>query len=389
MDIENIYEALTSPNPPAQLLRAGKLFALTTTISLLIKIEGVPLSFLSYTADALDMRFPHDTVPFHARGIFKGELSRYRAWRRTLFDLYLLENGAPADQDVIAGLMRIARLEGEGYNSQKLYILRHIISEKMKVSNLTYANAIKIDKTLTENDRQTFRGALYVLDRLQAAPLAAASTHLLPREVIGLLPPPSGHLYHAPLPPVLSLAYEAGEPPLRAALPFVYRLSLLAGILTAQQDPSLDELARKCQLLWEVDPAKFGFARPSKAALKQYIRNIGRHSGITYSPPIPKQSVVDAAWADLRISMRSHGKRSKVNCTSYVSKYALKDQLTPAMITPDWVKEIEQSLSGYHRRTFRSGIFVLDALLDDPSFPNENMPSQASGLIRERRQPKA
>lgn len=127
MDIENIYEALTSLNPPAHLLRAGKLFALTTTISLLIKIEGVPLSFLSYTADALDMRFPHDTVPAHARGIFKKELSRYRAWRRTLFDLYLLETGAPADQDAISGLMRIARLEGEGGNATKLRILRHVL----------------------------------------------------------------------------------------------------------------------------------------------------------------------------------------------------------------------------------------------------------------------
>ncbi|WP_123585429.1 hypothetical protein [Phaeobacter inhibens] len=355
----------------------------------MMKIEGVPLSFLSYTADALATRFSHETVPSHARSIFKEELSRYRAWRRTLFDLYLLETGSLADQDVIAGLMRIARLEGEESTATKLLILGHVLPEEMTISDLTYENALEIDKGLNGKKRPAFRNALYLLDRLRAAPLAAASTHLLPREVIGLLPPPSGHLYHAPLPPVLSVAYEAGEPPLRAALPFVYRLSLLAGILTSQQDPTLDELARKCQLLWEVDPAKYGFVRPSKIALKQYIRNIGKHSGITYSPPMPKQSVVDAAWADLRISMRSHGKRSKVNCTSYVSKYALKDQLTPAMITPVWIKKTERSLSGHHRRTFRSGIFVLDALLDDTGFPNENLPSQVSGLVRERRQPKA
>lgn len=87
MDIGNIYEALTSPTPPAHLLRAGKVLPLTITVSLLMKIEGVPLSFLSYTADALATRFSHETVPSHARSIFKEELSRYRAWRRTLFDL--------------------------------------------------------------------------------------------------------------------------------------------------------------------------------------------------------------------------------------------------------------------------------------------------------------
>lgn len=198
MDIENTFEALTSPNPPAHLLRAGKLFALTTTISLLIKIEGVPLSFLSYTADALDMRFPHDTVPPHARGIFKKGLSRYRAWRRTLFDLYLLDTGAPADQDAISGLTRIARLEFKEVNAPTLRILRHVLPVEVTISDLTYENALEIDKSLDEKKRPAFRNALYLLDRLRAVPLAAASTHLLPREVIGLLPPPSGHLYHAP-----------------------------------------------------------------------------------------------------------------------------------------------------------------------------------------------
>lgn len=388
MDIDRIYEALTSPSPPENLKRAGRPFASASALALLIKIEGVPLMGLSYSAEELDSRFPKDNVPPCARSIFKEELSRYRAWRRTLFDLFLLETGTLADQEPVAGLMRIARLEFDENKSRRLSILRRVLRDGMQVSDLTNAHALQIDRQLCGSMRLRVRVALSLLDQLQRAPLAAASGHLLPAEIIGRLPAPSGHLYHAPLPPRLQAAYADAPTLPKAAMPFVYRLSLMTGIVSSEQDLSLDELAWKCRALWEVDPADHGFQRPSQVALRMYIRHVGQYSGQGYIAPKPKQPTVAATWADLRQLMRSHGKETMTSRTSAVSRYAMQDSLVPAAITPEWVRETARSLKGWQRNAFRSGIFVLDDLIEDASFPDNLLPRQVSGMARERRQAK-
>ncbi|MBA98800.1 MAG: hypothetical protein CMN10_14780 [Roseobacter sp.] len=76
-------------------------------------------------------------------------MSRYRAWWRTLFESYSLETGFAANQDVIASLMRMARWEGERDNIPKLHLLRHVILGGMKVSDLKYVDAPKLNKTLS------------------------------------------------------------------------------------------------------------------------------------------------------------------------------------------------------------------------------------------------
>jgi len=250
MNINRTYEALTSPTPPQHLLRAGSPFATASALALLIKIEGVPLLALSYSAEDLQTRFPHGKVPPCAQKVFKRELSRYRAWRRTLYDLFLLETGALADHDPIAGLRRIARLEYGGRTDESLRSLGGTLPEGIAINELTFASALQIDQGLNENMRPPFRAALSLLDRLQTAPLATASRHLLPSGPIGRLPAPSAHVYHAPLPPTLDAAYAAAPPNVRAALPFVYRLSLMTGIVLPDDDPSLDVLAGKCVSLW-------------------------------------------------------------------------------------------------------------------------------------------
>lgn len=387
MDIQKTYEALTSPCPPEHLMRAGRPFALASAIALLIKFEGVPLNLLSYAPEELDARFPHNVVPAHTQSVFKGEMTRYLGWRRMIFDVQLLETGSPADQDTISALMRICRLEHGKNTTQNLGALRHALPTGMKISDLTYPVALQVDKQLSEKARPPFRAAISLLDRLQDAPLAAASRHLLPPEILGRLPQPSGHLYHTPLPPKLNTAYLNAAPSLKAALPFVYRLSLVTGIFSSEQDPSLDEFARKSQQMWETDPVDYGFVKPSKVALKIYIRNIGKNSTIFYSAPKPQQSRASVAWSELRDRMRALGKDG-VNATYFVSKPAIMDQLAPADITSSWVRETSQSLNGHKRNAFRSGIFVLDELVEDLGFPSEGLPRQVSGTARERRQPR-
>jgi hypothetical protein len=384
MNINHIYEALTSPTPPQHLLAAGSPLALASSLTLLVRIEEMPLLGLSYTAEELQEKFPHDVVPLCAKKVFKNELSRYRAWRRMLYDIFLLETGSFADHDVISGFIRIARLQYKVRTSENLRILRRVLPQGMEIKDLTFSNAIQIDKTLTNVTRPNFRNALYLLDRLQDAPLAARSRHLLPEGTIGLLPPPSGHLYHAPLPPQLHEVYSEAPPRLHAAMPFVYRLCLITGILSSDQDPSLDEFAKKCEALWYVDPHNYGFSKPSKVALKSYIRNIRNHTVSGHTPPARIQAATPLAWSDLRSLMRQHGLEKLIQRTFGVSGPAIKEDVAPTKITPAWIQEKLRDLPRQQRNAFRSGIFVLDELIEDATFPNDILPREVSGLKRER-----
>lgn len=386
MDINRTYEALTSPTPPQHLLPAGPPFASASALALLIKIEGVPLLALSYSAQDLETRFPHDVVPPCARVIFKQELTRYRGWRRTLFDLFLLETGSLADNDVVAGMQRLARLQF-GRNPGELYILRQALPRKMAIKELTTASALQIDQRLPDHMRPPFRAALSLLDRLQDAPLAAGSRHLLPSETIGRLPPPTGHLYHAPFPPKLDAVYSAAPPLVRAAMPFVYRLCLITGVLSPDKNLSLAELAETSRGLWEVDPKDHGFQRPSQVALKSYIRNIRNHVQTSVCARKRNQSALREAWSDLRQEMDAHGKGTLIQRTYGLSRHALLDKISPAEITPNWVRKTMQTLSGHQRNAFRSGVFVLDDLIGDETFPRHVLPQKVSGVRRERKQP--
>jgi len=281
--------------------------------------------------------------------------------------------------------MRIARLEFGGHTNQNLRILRRTLPQGMEIKYLTFSSALKIDQQLGEEMRPPFRAALSLLDRLQDAPLAAKSLHLLPSDKIGRLPAPTGHLYHAPLPPRLDAVYSVAPPLVRAAIPFVYRLSLVTGVLSAEQNPSLDEFSEKCVLLWYVDPNDHGFPRPSQFALKAYIRHIRQYAGSGHTPPERKQAPAPQAWTDLRRLMRQHGKHKMIQRTFGVSAHAIQDGLTPAKITPRWIERTLQILPRKERNAFRTGIFVFDDLIADENFPSGVLPSKVSGLKRERK----
>ncbi|WP_417480586.1 hypothetical protein [Maricaulis maris] len=389
MDIFHIYEALTSPFPSQHLQRAGSPFAIATALALLSKIEGVPIFALKFGPVELDARYPAANVPLHARSVFKMELTRYQGWRRTVFDAFLLDTGCPPEQDPISALMRIARLEIPGNSYQHLRTLRRVLPGGMGPSDLGYGQALRIDKEIEPPLRISFRTGLSVLDRLHALPLARKSRHLLPAEPIGRLPPPSSHLYHAPLPPRLDGVYRDASTTLRAAIPFTYRMACLTETLSPAADPSLEELAEKSRLFWEVDPALFGFRRPSKTALKSYIRNIGKHASVGHSAPQRAVSPTQFAWAKLRTQLRSSGKEELVQRTFGVSRYAIPAGLAPHDLTADWFSKTMDGLQGDHLRAFRSGAFALDSLFELDVVPGSLLPPERSGLERVRSQPTA
>jgi len=385
MDIQRLYEALTSPTPPPHLEPAGTPFQLATHLSLLPKIEGVPLLGLTYTAADLCNRFPHDVVPLYAQSVFKKELSRYRAWRRALFDLYLLDIGVPADVDVIDALMRIARLEYGGRTYQRLSILRRTLSNDRRICDLNTETALALDKALIPRDRAPFRSALSVIDWLQTGQLAQGVQHLLPTKPIGQLPAPSSHVYHAPLPPKLAARFADGEALLKAALPFCYRLAVRTKALSADDDPTLEELALRLKPIYDIDPAEHGFHSPTKANFQVYIRHIWKYSSLGPYVPISTLSPVEKAWAEFRRQLRSHGKTEMIPRTHHVSKYAIADGLAPHELNQAWFAVIDRDLSGVDSRAFRSGAFFFDQLIQSDCLPHHLLPRHASGIVRIRK----
>ena len=385
MDIQRLYEALTSPTPPPHLEPAGTPFELATHLSLLPKIEGVPLFGLTYTAADLCNRFPHDSVPLYAQSVFKKELTRYRAWRRALFDLYLLDVGVPPDMDEIAALTRIARLEYTAKKHQELSVLRRTLPNGWRICGLNAEAALNLDKALDPKDRPQFRRALSVVDQLQTAQLAKSVQHLLPTKLIGKLPKPSSHVYHAPLPPKLTAEFVDGEALLKAAMPFCYRLAVLTKALSADDDPTLDELALRLKPIYDIDPAEHGFHSPTKANFQVYIRHIWKYSSLGPYVPISTLSPVEKAWAEFRRQLRSHGKTDMIPRTHHVSKYAIADGLAPHELNQAWFAVIDRGLSGVDSRAFRSGAFFFDQLRQSDCLPHHLLPRHASGIVRMRK----
>ncbi|MGJ8546663.1 MAG: hypothetical protein ACSHWZ_14550 [Sulfitobacter sp.] len=387
MDIQHLYEALTSPTPPPHLEPAGTPFQLATHLSLLQRMEGVPLMGLTYTAADLCNRFPHDVVPLHAQPIFKKELSRYRGWRRALFDLYLLDMGRPADMEDIAALMRIARLEFITEKPSELSILRKILPANRRICDLNAESALALDKSLDPKDRPPFRRALSVIDQLQTAQLAQSVQHLLPTKNIGQLPAPSSHVYHAPLPPKLATEFADGATLLKAAMPFAYRFALHTGALSNDDDPTLNELALRLKPMFEIDPAEHGFRSPTKATFQTYIRHIWKYSSLGPYIRDSTLSPIQEAWVEFRRQIRLHGKTEMIHGTHYVSKHAVADGLAPHELNPEWFQGTDQRLSDVDRRAFRSGAFVIDALIQCDDLPGHLLPRHASGIKRMRKKP--
>lgn len=387
MDISRLYEALTSPTPPPHLDPAGTPFQLATHLSLLPKIEGVPLLGLTYTAEELCNRFPHDAVPLYAQPVFKEELSRYRAWRRALFDLYLLEIGVPADMDEIAALTRIARLEYTVGKYKKLFILRRTLPKGLRICDLSTNVALTVDKAIVPKDRPQFRNALSVIDQLQTAQLAQSVQHLLPTKNIGQLPAPGSHVYHAPLPPKLETEFADGATLLKAAMPFAYRFALHTGALSNDDDPTLNELALRLKPMFEIDPAEHGFRSPTKATFQTYIRHIWKYSSLGPYMRDSTLSPIQEAWVEFRRQIRLHGKTEMIHGTHYVSKYAVAAGLAPHELNPEWFQGTDQRLSGVDRRAFRSGAFVFDDLIQCGDLPGHLLPRHASGITRMRKKP--
>lgn len=386
MNVAETYQALTGDAPPAHLLRAGGAFALRTALLLLAEFESLPLVAMSYSGTDLARKFPGDVVPVQAQCTFNSELTRYQSWRRRVLDLQLLSDGTRVDVDPIAGLQRIARIEIGDWAINSFYTLRKVLPEATDPAAVDRSIALRINAELSGFVLSAFRQSISVMDRLQESPLAKA-TGLLPAEPIGPLPSDSDHRKHAPLPDKLAEEFERAPANIRSAIPFVYRIAVMRGLISSSDNITMKDLVCGSNevVLLGLDPADFGFERPTRATLRMYVRRLVRHVGPVDAPRRSSSDPVAQAWAELRLELSGRGLKSVMTRTIAVSNYAVPQGLRPAEITPGWIAETERSLSGRKVTQFRTGIFAIDGLFELADFPSSLLPKGISGLARQRK----
>ncbi|WP_109464311.1 hypothetical protein [Albibacillus kandeliae] len=386
MKVAETYQALNGDTPPAHLLRAGGAFTLKTALLLLAEFESLPLVAMSYSGTELATKFPRDVIPVQAQGTFKSELTRYQSWRRRLLDLQLLTDGTRVDDDPITGLQRVARIEIGDWAVNSFYTLRKVLPEATDPAAIDRSIALRINAELSGFVLSNFRQSISVMDRLQESALAKG-TGLLPAEPIGPLPSDSDHRRYAPLPDKLAKEFERAPANVRCAIPFIYRIAVMRGLISSSENISTKDLVCGSNevVLLGLDPAEFGFERPAKATLKIYVQRLVRHVGPVDAPRRSSADPVEHAWSELRHELSRRGLKSVMNRTIAVSGQAVPQSLRPADITPGWIVETEMSLSGTKLSQFRTGIFAIDALSELHDFPSSLLPNSKSGLVRQRR----
>jgi hypothetical protein len=174
-------------------------------------------------------------VPHHAKIVFGNDLKRYRSWRRNLFDLLTIAYRRPLDGDDWSTLLRIARLLVGQATAQRLYHLRQPLPPGTRPQDVTRHQALACDRALPAGKRNGFRNGAALLDRLARSPIVQ-EFGLAPTEPVGRFPDWSCHMTHEPLPPRLRAEYDAAPIAIRAALPFVWRIGVMAGVFDRTSD---------------------------------------------------------------------------------------------------------------------------------------------------------
>lgn len=383
MNIGSLYQALASSQPPVELLRAGSPFALQTALTLLSKIESVPVMMMFYSGTELSERYPANKIPVSAQGVFKNELTRYQSWRRRLLDLQFLSSGEVVDADPIVALQRLARLEVSDWAINPFYLLRKILPDGVNPGQIDRDLAIQMNARLSGSERMCFRSACRVLDRLQDSTLAKG-TGLLPDETIGLLPRAKDHRANAPMPERLEREYEDANAAVRMALAFVYRVAVLCELCDASANLSPKQLLAEQMLkaLRGIDPAELGFARPSKKTFEDYLNRLIRHFSI-HDVRLNQHAVsAEKAWSEFRRELSDREMTSLKSRIGTVSKLAVSQGLSPQELTPAWFARTWVALEGYIVAHFRTGAFAIDTLFEHEDFPRELLPEEPSGFVK-------
>lgn len=337
-------------------------FVIQTTLSLLTKIVGLPLIAIAETPAELAARFPPDEVPQEAESVFGRDRSRYRSWRQTLLDALLIHTKSHIDTDDLAGLRRLSRLFIRPTAVNPLYYIPKFVPCEMSVRELSADVARSIDSDLSGQDRVIFRALASVLDHLQDVETARA-TGLLPREKLNL-PKSYDHFEFIHMPEQLRVIREQAPRNVQNALDFCYRFSVVSGLLVDGEDAALTDLTKPSFLkaLRDLDPAEFGFQRPSKSTFEQYIKRMDAYArrGVHKRDIVPDDPI-EAAWWQLSKFIRDHFGKFPDEAV-VVRKLALTDGLAPGDLTHSWFRTHEGELEGSKRSQFRRSAFFYDRL---------------------------
>jgi len=385
MDVSKIYCDLEADAPPQPYLKAGGAFALRTGLLLLAEFEAMPLFTLSYEGTQLADRYPAHAIPMQCRAVFKGEVTRYNAWRRALLDLQFLSTDHAVDADPIVGLQRLARLEIGAWAANPFYLLLKVLPAGMGPCDLDDKTAMDLNAQLSGHEQRTFRMAVSLMARLQGSELAA-ERGILPKTVIGVPPLEMDPRRSTALPAALEDAYQRAPASVRPAISLVYRLVRHMNLLPISDETSVEDLLtdETEPALYELDPSDLGYRKPSQETLRTYLRTLNRFLGCRGTGKRLRADPVQTAWSELRQALVDRGMLAVARRTFAVSRIATDQRMTPADLSPQWIAATLEALPKSQVNPFRTGIFALDEAIGCEARKRTLLPDRISGLTDRR-----
>ena len=360
-----------------------------TALSILCRLEGVPLMVLRFEGADFSSRFPKSSIPDRAAEYFRGDLVFYRGWRRLILDAQLVAEPGLVDTDPWDTIIRAARICRGAAFSSRLYHASSRVPSEVHPADLDRQRAIEIDAELSGQDRASFRQGLGALDGLHAEALARA-TGLLPERKIGTLPRPSDHGTGYPFGPQLARVWEEAPASVKPALAFAWRMAISGKVFGREDDPNLfaflsDDRVRQLAAL---RPETFGVKRPSQATYDVYLNRL-RQYFISLGGRVEPQDggPVETQWTALRTLAKQYGTMSpaRIANISAISTMAKREGLAPRDLTTEWFAAKISDLPSKKRRAFQSGCYAIEELVCAFGDMVDVLPAHGTGLRRQRR----
>jgi hypothetical protein len=212
----------------------------------------------------------------------------------------------------------------------------------------------------------------------------------LPSARIGSLPKEHDHEHYCPLPSGLQAAKEQLSRSERNALVFTWRLSVIAGIWSEEDNPSPPDFigGDRAGRLLDLDPKDYGFERPTLATYGIYLRLLGRAFGRLYGVGLLRErSEPEVQWAQLRTAIKEAELLSKdrIGGLSAISTPALRDKIGPRDLLPEWFAARSASLDPIRRRAFESACYALNDLYLREGSHAALLPQHGTGIRRQRK----
>lgn len=389
MKLSDVHARLTDGRICPADLPARNALPYLAALSVLTRIEGVPLFVYDNAGTAFAECFPKTTMPSSATAHFGSDVAGYNSWRNLILDALLLSGGAQVDTDAWDGLRRVARIcRGRAF-ANRLYHVSSRLPQGTTPKNLNSLMAFEIDASLTGQDSRSFRQGLGALDALHDEALARR-VGILPPSMIGKLPKLTDHSRHCPLPPDLSEFWTGASSPDQNALSFVWRIARLAGVFTEADNPTPATFFAdgRGKHLADLDPQDFGLLRPSQKTYCIYLRRLSCRFRSLGGVGLPDGvNEVEQRWSEVKNLALQHSAFSmaRVGNLAAVSTPAINQELSPPELAPEWFKGKIATLSGAKRRSFLSACYLIDELRAVSADELHLFPPEGTGVQRQRK----